>query len=114
MPGISASKIGIPFTKKIGSGIIKTLTDGLIVYRKYVSGGFYYLDKSENGGLTWDTLVILQSDETNIIILVDGYGDDYREVIRDDAYCIDHELTETGFSGDEDTDWENIYNSNSI
>lgn len=98
----------------ISDEIIKTLADGLIVYHKRLSEGVYYLEKSDDGGVTWDTLVTLQPDETSIIITMDSSPEGYREVIRDDAYCIDHELTETGFAGDENTDWENIYNTNTL
>jgi len=92
-----------------------TLTSGLIVYRKGERGGMYVIDKSEDGGTTWELdLVQLETDEDSIIISIDDGVEGYRHVIRDEAYCIDHELTETGFDGTENTDWENVYNTNTI
>jgi hypothetical protein len=35
-------------------------------------------------------------------------GDIYRDGVRDGKYVIDKVLTAAGFSGVEDTDWENI------
>jgi hypothetical protein len=35
-----------------------------------------------------------------------------RQVVRGGTYCIDMELTPLGFDGAEDTDWENIFNTN--
>ena len=117
MPGISVSKICVPFG---GGGIDwgsdwTTLTSGLIVYRKGTRSGMYVIDKSEDGGITWELdLVRLELDEDSIIISIDDGVEGYRHVIRDEAYCIDHELTATGFDGVENTDWENVYNTNTI
>ena len=87
-----------------------TLTSGNLVYRKGVRGGLYVIDKSTDGGSTWELdLVNIQLDETNIIKDVDNNPAGYRQVIRNNAYRIDHELTTTGFAGVENTDWENIY-----
>jgi len=87
-----------------------TLTSGDLVYRKGVRGGLYVIDKSIDGGLTWELdLVQLYPDEDNIIINIDNGVVGYRHVIREGAYCIDHELTATGFSGIEGVDWENVY-----
>ncbi len=87
-----------------------TLTSGDLVYRKGVRGGLYVIDKSTDGGSTWELdLVNIQLDETNIIKDVDNNPEGYRQVIRNNTYCIDHELTTTGFAGVENTDWENIY-----
>lgn len=70
----------------------------------------YVIDKSTDGGSTWELdLVNIQLDETNIIKDVDNNPEGYRQVIRNNTYCIDHELTTTGFAGVENTDWENIY-----
>jgi len=87
-----------------------TLTSGDLVYRKGVRGGLYVIDKSTDGGSTWELdLVQLYPDEDNIIINIDNGVVGYRHVIREGAYCIDHELTATGFSGIEGVDWENVY-----
>jgi hypothetical protein len=32
----------------------------------------------------------------------------YRQGVRDDKFVLDKELTELGFDGTEDTDWENL------
>jgi hypothetical protein len=117
MPGISVSKIPIPF-RKAGislSSYWATLTSGLIVYRKGERGGMYVIDKSEDGGTTWELdLVKLGPDEDSIIISIDDGVEGYRHVIRDEAYCIDHELDATGFDGTENVNWENVYNTNTI
>lgn len=42
-------------------------------------------------------------------ILGSSVGSRYRTGIRSDQYVIDKELTATGFSGDENTDWENVF-----
>lgn len=87
-----------------------TLTSGLIIYRKGIRSGFYVIDYSADGGVTWELdLVKLEIDEDSIIINIDDGVEGYRQVIRDGDYCIDHELTPTGFEGAEDTDWENVY-----
>lgn len=92
-----------------------TLTSGLTIYRKGERGGMYVIDKSIDGGATWElNLVVLESDEDSIIISIDDGVEGYRHVIRDGSYCIDYELTEIGFAGVENTDWENIYNTNTI
>lgn len=92
-----------------------TLTSGLIVYRKGERDGMYVIDKSIDGGTTWELAIVqLEPDEDSIIISIDDGVDGYRHVIRDEAYCIDYELTPTGFDGVENTDWENIYNTNTI
>ena len=118
MPGISVSRTCIPFGGGIGFSFSQywtTLTSGLIVYRKGIRSGRYVIDKSIDGGTAWElNLVQLETDEDSIIISIDDGVDGYRHVIRDGVYCIDHELTETGFDGEENTDWENIYNTNTI
>ena len=35
-------------------------------------------------------------------------GDIYRDGVRDGKWVLDKALTETGFDGTEDVDWENI------
>ena len=105
---------GVVFRQGGGSGSWSsywtTLTSGLIIYRKGIRSGFYVIDYSADGGVTWELdLVKLEIDEDSIIINIDDGVEGYRQVIRDDDYCIDHELTPTGFEGAEDTDWENVY-----
>jgi len=87
-----------------------TLTDGLIIYRKGFRGGKYVIDFSSDGGIIWElNLVSLEPDEDTIIINIDGGVAGYRHQIRDNDYCIDHVLDETGFAGIEDENWECIY-----
>jgi len=116
-----APGIGIGISPALGSkGILwpaywETLTSGLIVYRKGTRSGMYVIDKSEDGGITWELgLVRLELDEDSIIISIDDGVEGYRHVIRDEAYCIDHELDATGFDGTENVNWENVYNTNTI
>ena len=88
--------------------------DGLIVYRKGLRLGMYVIDKSEDGGFTWELdLIKLVPDEDTFIIAIDDGIAGMRQVVRDGALCIDMELTPLGFAGIEDTDWENIFNTNS-
>jgi phosphoribosyl-AMP cyclohydrolase len=115
-PGIGIG-LGVPFQKNAFSfqAYWTTLTSGLIVYRKGERGGMYVIDKSEDGGTTWELdLVRLDPDEDSIIISIDDGVEGYRHVIRDEAYCIDHELDATGFDGTEGVNWENVYNTNTI
>ena len=84
--------------------------DLLIIYRKGIRGGVYVIDKSIDGGLTWElNLVQIQTDEDTIIMDIDAGVDGFRHVVRNGAYCIDEEITAWGFAGAEDTDWINIY-----
>jgi hypothetical protein len=87
--------------------------DGLIVYRKGLRTGMYVIDKSEDGGFTWELdLIKLIPDEDTFIIAIDAGIAGMRQVVRGGTYCIDMELTPLGFDGAEDTDWENIFNTN--
>ena len=36
----------------------------------------------------------------------------YRDGVRDGIYCVDKEITSTGFSGTEDVDWVNVFQAN--
>ena len=97
------------------SVVLLTLQDGDVWYKKVLRGGLYCIDKSINAGVTWElNIVQLMPDEDSIIILIDAGVAGYRQVVRDGAYCIDMELTETGFDGDQDIDWENIFNTTTI
>jgi hypothetical protein len=91
------------------------LTSGFIVYRKGVRSNMYVIDKSEDGSITWELdIVQLETDEDSIIISIDDGVEGYRQVIRDEALCIDHELDATGFAGTENVNWENVYNTNTL
>lgn len=91
-----------------------TVEDGLVIYRKGLRMGMYVMDKSEDGGFTWELdLIKLVPDEDTFIIAIDDGIEGMRQVVRGGVYCIDMELTPLGFDGDEDTDWENIFNTNS-
>lgn len=87
--------------------------DGPIMYRKGYRMGMYVIDKSKDGGFTWEhDLVKLMPDEDLFIINIDNGIPGMRQVVRFGALCIDMELTPTGFNGVENTDWENIFNTN--
>lgn len=87
-----------------------TLRSGGIIYRKGEREGKYCIDKSINGGVTWDfNLVQLEIDEDSIIKSIDEGIEGYRHVIRDGVYCIDHEIDLVGFEGVEGVNWENLY-----
>jgi len=89
------------------------VSDGLIIYRKGLRMGMYVIDKSEDGGTTWELdLVKLMPDEDIFIIGIDTGIEGMRQVVRDGALCIDNELTPLGFDGIENTDWKNIFNTN--
>jgi hypothetical protein len=91
------------------------LTSGLIIYRKGERGGIYVIDKSEDGGLTWELAIVqLAPDEDSIIIDIDAGISGYRHLVRDGAYVIDEALTPLGFSGVEGLDWQNIYNTDTL
>ena len=86
------------------------LTSGLIRYRKGQRDNLYVIDYSADGGVTWENdVVTLELDEDNIIINIDEGVTGYRQTIRSGDYCIDHVLTPTGFEGDENIDWENVF-----
>lgn len=86
------------------------LSDGLIIYRKRDEGLLYYIDFSQNGGVTWELgIVTLMADEDSIIIQVDQNPAGYRQRVSGRNYYIDQTLTPTGFAGSEGTDWETIY-----
>jgi hypothetical protein len=105
--------IGIPFGRRIGASTSITyiyVSSGLIIYRKGIRGGYYCIDYSDDNGVTWElNLVQLETDEDTIIISIDSGVDGYRHEVRDNDYCIDQELTPTGFEGTEDIDWENVF-----
>lgn len=88
------------------------LKEGDVWFRKGVRGGSYRIDKSEDGGVSWImNLVVIDLEEDSIIMDIDDGVEGYRQIVRDGYYCIDVELSETGFDGDENTDWENIYST---
>lgn len=85
--------------------------DGLDVYRKGRRSGYYVIDYSADGGVTYElNLAMFVPTEDLLIINLDQPGGvaGYRQQVRNGALMIDHVLTETGFSGTEGTDWENI------
>lgn len=105
---------GIPFMIASLPIVYTEVSDGLIVYRHGVRGGHYVLDKSTDGGVTWELdLFYIETDEELATILA-GTDPDYRTAVRSDAFKLDHVLTGTGFAGIEDTDWENVYSTNTI
>jgi hypothetical protein len=84
-----------------------TLISGQIRYRRGIDRVTlqYVLDRSENGGATWETLI--SENRTEDTILQDK-GHLYRHRIVDYEYHIDQTLTGTGYAGTEGVDWENL------
>jgi hypothetical protein len=87
-----------------------TLVSGFTMYRRgtNVLTGLYNLDYSSDGGITWETLVVLDPSEDNVII---DSGNLYRHRIVGTSYHVDQTLTSTGYAGIEDIDWENLYST---
>ncbi len=85
------------------------LTSGLTSYRRGLNNtGQYVLDYSNDGGVTWETLVSLGPSEDTVI---QDKTNIYRHQIRGTAYKVDFTLTPLGFLGEEDMDWINIYST---
>ena len=86
------------------------LISGLIKYKREINraSGYFALHYSDNGGLTWDTLLTLDLTEDSVII---DLVHDYRHRIVGTQYRVDQKLTSTGYSGIEDTDWENLFST---
>lgn len=75
----------------------------------------YVIDKSVDGGINWELgIVILELDETSIIIDIDSGITGYRHLVRDTAYVIDEELYTGGFADAEGIGWQNIFNLNTL
>lgn len=85
-----------------------TITSGSIVYRKGIRDGMYVIDFSYDGAVTWEEIASFQLDEDIFVINIDDGIAGYRQVIRDEALCIDHELYEDGFFDAEGVGWENV------
>lgn len=111
MPGITVSKIPIPFNH--GVPLVVTYRDvisGDIIYRRRRQNGKLYIDYSDDGGTTWELDIdhFLLSEDV-IEVTIDDSPAGYRDVVRDGVYCID--VLIDGGTGDwdtEGTDWENI------
>jgi len=93
---------------KTGGSTWLIVTSGATWYRRGVSGTEYHLDYSANAGVTWETIVILDPTEDNVII---DAGKLYRHRIVGTTYKVDQTLTSTGYAGAENTDWENLYST---
>lgn len=85
----------------------KTVTSGVIKYRRGLRDGNYIIDFSADGGATWEEIISYVPTEEIAVILANP-GTDYRVVIRDYAMKVDHVLGGTGFDGTEGVDWEEI------
>ena len=101
--------------KTILGGIFNIATWGILIsgltwYRRGIDliTGQYVLDYSSDGGVTWETLISINPDESTII---QDPGNLYRHRIVGTSYHIDQELTATGYAGIEGTDWENLYHT---
>lgn len=103
--------IAIPFSSS-GQGLTiwTYINDGLDYYKKGRVGSNYLVYYSSDGGFNYEEILSLVYSEDLLIINLDQPGGvtGYRQQVRDGALMIDHVLTETGFDGDEGTDWENI------
>lgn len=108
--------IGIPFNKAVSTvSTWTTVSSGLCFFRKGERGGYYVIDKSTDGGTTWEyNIVVLELDEDSIIISIDDGVAGYRQQVRSCVLYIDNELTPLGFDGVEDTDWEWIWSTATI
>jgi hypothetical protein len=86
------------------------LKSGLIWYWREVNvgGGYFSLHYSEDGGVTWETIITLDITETNPVIDLLG---EYRHRIDGTKYKVDQTLTPLGYAGAENTDWETIYST---
>jgi hypothetical protein len=110
---LSILQIGIRAQLKVSEPFVISWTyvsDGLCWYRKGLRDEMYVIDKSVDGGVTWELdLVILDPTEDSIIMTIDAGVAGYRQEVRGCVLYIDHELTPLGFAGAENTDWEWIY-----
>lgn len=98
-----------------GTGEWLYVTSGLIWYRKGIRDGKYVIDKSIDGGLTWELdLVQIEIAEVTIIKDIDLGMAGYRHLVRDGAYVIDMELDGTGFAGIEGVNWINVFSTDTL
>ena len=88
----------------------KFLTSGLIWYRRELNdtGGYFVLSYSSDGGSTWETLLVLDIDESSVII---DRAHLYSHRIVGTEYRVDNLLTALGYAGTEGVDWENLYST---
>ena len=86
------------------------LTLGTIKYKREINTeeGYFKLYYSDNSGGTWDELLTLDLTEDSVII---DLTHEYRHRIVGTSYHVDQTLTPLGYTGIEDTDWENIYST---
>ena len=84
------------------------LKSGAIWYRRETNtaGGYFKLWYSSDAGANWEELMSLDLTEDSVII---DLAHIYRHRIKDLEYHVDRTLTATGYAGDENTDWENIF-----
>lgn len=107
------------FFRGIGTGLATSwpyyipwtiLTSGLISYRRGGDKltGQYVLEYSEDGMVTWETLVSEAISEDSV--LRDKHHT-YHHRIVDYEYRVDNFLTALGYAGVEGVDWENLYST---
>ncbi len=107
--------IGVPFGNVATITEWTTVSSGLCYFRKGERSGRYVIDKSADGGTTWElNIVVLELDEDSIIMTIDDGVAGYRQQVRSCVLYIDHELTPLGFDGVENTDWEWIWSTATI
>jgi hypothetical protein len=109
--------IGIPFQRISGgaASLWTIVSSGLCYFRKGERSGRYVIDKSTDGGTTWElNIVVLELDEDSIIMSIDDGVAGYRQQVRSCVLYIDNALTPLGFAGVEDTDWEWIWSTATI
>jgi len=92
----------------LGSSYWVTIKSGVIWYKREINttDGYFALHYSDDSGLTWDEILKLDITEDNPVIDLLHL---YRHRIVVTAYQVDRTLTPVGYSGIENTDWENIY-----
>lgn len=81
----------------------------------------FFISKGDNEFITFDGTDLylngvllkpenLSSFQTDYVMLTDGSAN-FRIGVRDSKFVVDKALTETGFNGTENSDWENLSES---
>ena len=88
--------------------LIYILRSGVIWYKRETNNamGYFALSYSSDSGGTWEELFNIDLTEDDVVIDLTHV---YRHRIVGTSYRVDRELTPTGYTGEENTDWENIY-----
>jgi len=86
------------------------IRSGVTWYKREINtvGGYFILWYSSDGGTTWEELMNLDLTEDSVVI---DLGHAYHHRIVGTEYRVDNFLTSLGYSGIENTDWENLYST---